>query len=381
VRRLGLLLALGLVAGCGGEGAAKTKTVRTQTTKVEVVDGGADGAGAAVTFDPRSIYEREAPGVVTIFSVTGSLLGDDGGLGSGFILNGDGEVATNAHVVTEGEGDDIEAVDEVFVELSDGNRVPAEIRGFDPDADVALLKIDPEGLDLHPLPLGDSDKVEVGEPVAAIGSPFGERQSLTVGIVSAVDRDVESLTDFRIPGAIQTDAAINPGNSGGPLVDANGRVLGLNQQIQSRSGGDEGVGFAVPIDLAKRSLDQLRERGEVDYAYLGVATQPVYPQLAERFDLPVERGAWVQTVTDGGPANKAGLRAGSSGEQDFQAQPVRPGGDVIVEVGSFEIVEPSDLSEAVARLSPGETVDVVIYRGADKRTFRVRLAKRPDSAG
>ena len=144
----------------------------------------------------------------------------DDGLGSGFVLNQDGEVVTNAHVVTRGEGPDIEAVDQVFVEFSDGNRVEAEIRGFDGDADVALLEIDPEGLDLQPLPLGDSDAVQVGEPVAAIGSPFGERQSLSVGIVSAVDRDAQSLSDFVIPGAIQTDAAINPGNSGGPLVNA-----------------------------------------------------------------------------------------------------------------------------------------------------------------
>ena len=174
---------------------------------------------------------------------------------------------------------------EVYVQFADRNQVAASIVGFDPQADVALLKVDPNGLDLHPLQLGNSDAVQTGEPVAAIGSPFFEEQSLSVGIVSATDRSIPSLTAFQIEGGIQTDASINPGNSGGPLLDADGRVIGINQQISTTSGGNEGVGFAVPMDLVKRSLDQLRANGSVKYAYIGVTTETLYPQLADRLGL------------------------------------------------------------------------------------------------
>jgi S1-C subfamily serine protease len=274
-----LLAALALVvAGCGGgddkkpalgadDGDAKAAQ---ETTRVEVIE--SNGAKAS-GFDPKAIYKSEAPGVVTVVSLFGSgglgslLNGDDGGdggggVGSGFVLNGEGEIATNAHVVTTGEGDTIKRAKEVYVAFADGNQVEAKILGTDPNADVALLKIDPEGLKLRPLPLGENAGVEVGEPVAAIGSPFNERQSLSIGVISAIDRTIESLTSFSISGAFQTDAAINPGNSGGPLVDGDGRVIGINQQIKSTSGGGEGVGFAVPIDAIKRSIGMLRETGE-----------------------------------------------------------------------------------------------------------------------
>jgi S1-C subfamily serine protease len=362
------LIPLVLLAGCGGSGHARTVTV-------EKIVG---ASGPAPAFDAEGIYRREAPGVVTILS-EGARGSQDGGLGSGFVLNGRGEIVTNAHVVTDGSGSARRAVAAVYVEFSDGNRVPATIRGYDPNADVALIRVDPSGLDLHPLPLGDSDRVRVGQPVAAIGSPFGERQSMSVGIVSAVNRDVDSLTRFQIDGALQTDAAINPGNSGGPLVDGRGRVLGLNQQIESSSGTGAGVGFAVPIDLAQRSLRALRAHGRVDYAYLGVSTQAVYPQLARHFHLGTQHGAWVQAVTSGGPAVAAGLRGGSGADQDFQADAVRPGGDVIVRVGPVAVRQPDDLSRAVARLEPGDTVSVVVVRGGSRKSVRVKLARRPES--
>ena len=373
-----------VLAGCGGGGSddggsAGSKTTTIRTTEVVREGGGRSGGGSGL--DAEGIYAREAPGVVTIFSVGGGG-GAGGGLGSGFVLNGRGEIATNAHVVTDGEGTELEKVDEVYVEFSDGNRVPATIRGFDPNADVALIKVDPAGLDLNPLPLGDSESIRVGAPVAAIGSPFGEKQSLSVGIVSATDRDVESLTKFSISGAIQTDAAINPGNSGGPLVDADGEVLGLNQQIETESGSSAGVGFAVPIDLAKRSLAQLREQGRVDYAFIGVSTTDVYPQLAEKFGLATQEGAWVQTVNDGGPADDAGFRAGDEDDAErFQAQSVIPGGDVITSIAGIELDEPNELGRVVARLTPGETVPVVLQRDGKRRTVRLKLAKRPDDAG
>jgi S1-C subfamily serine protease len=372
--------ALGATAGCGfgggddGEGDAPAR----ETTRVEVIR----SLGKGGDFDPQAIYKEEAPGVVTVVSLFGSEslsdLGDSsGGVGSGFVLSGDGEIATNAHVVTTGEVPNLREARKVYVEFADGNQVEATVRGYDPEADVALLKVDPEGLTLRPLPLGESAKVEVGTPVAAIGSPFSERQSLSVGVVSAVNRSISGLTAFQISGAIQTDAAINPGNSGGPLVDEDGEVIGINQQIKTRSGGGEGVGFAVPVDVARRSLEQLRDKGEVSYAFLGVETVPIYPQLRERFDLPVSKGAWLQDVTDGGPAAAAGLRGGSDSETTFQVRSYRPGGDVITRIGDRPVEDPDDLSLAVALLDPGATVTVEAWRDGERREVKVKLGERP----
>jgi S1-C subfamily serine protease len=340
------------------------------TTRVEVVE--RDGKGAS--FNPRAIYRREAPGVVTVVS-----LFDDGGkgVGSGFVLDAKGEIATNAHVVTTGEVPDLREADSVYVEFADGNQVEAEIEGYDPDVDIALVAVKPAGLTLRPLPLGDSDDVEVGEPVAAIGSPFNERQSLSIGVVSAIDRSIGSLTAFDIAGAIQTDAAINPGNSGGPLVGEDGTVIGINQQIKTESGGGEGVGFAVPINAAKRSLDQLRRHGEASYAYIGVETAAIYPQLRERFDLPVGKGAWVQRATSGGPAEKAGIKGGGAERIRFQVSDYREGGDVITRVAGRPISDPDDLARAVAELDPGRTVKVELWRGGERRTIDVKLSARP----
>jgi len=377
------LAALALLAtGCslGGGSDDKATAPAKTTTKVEVVEGLGDKSG----FDPQTIYKTESPGVVTVVSLFGSggiedLLGGgggSGGVGTGIVLNGSGEIATNAHVVTQGTGSAIHRARAVYVEFADSNRVPAKIIGDDPNADVALLRIDPRGLTLRPVPLGDSDKVQVGEPVAAIGSPFGEKQSLSVGVVSAIDRSVQSLTDFQIPGAVQTDAAINPGNSGGPLIDQDGRVIGINEQIKTQSGGGEGVGFAVPINLVKRSLSQLREEGTARYAYLGVSTVALFPQLVQRFNLNVGRGAWVQDLTAGGPADKAGMRGGS-GTATFEAQDYRQGGDVITKVQGRAIANADDLSSAIARFKPGETVKVEVVRDGSRRDLRVKLGERP----
>jgi S1-C subfamily serine protease len=381
-----IAIALLAPAGCGDGGDDRPSggdegAPRSETTRVEVIESsGRDGG-----FDAKAIYESEAPGVVTVISLFGSgglesVLGEGGGggggVGSGFVLNGEGEIATNAHVVTTGQGDAIRRAREVYVEFADGNTVEADVVGADPNADIALLRIDPAGLRLRPLPLGESAGVEVGEPVAAIGSPFGEAQSLSVGVVSAIDRSIESLTNFRISGAIQTDAAINPGNSGGPLVDGEGRVIGVNQQIKSTSGGGEGVGFAVPIDAVKRSLDMLREDGEADYAYLGVSSVELYPQLVEKFDLDVEKGAWVQEVSPGGPADRAGLRGGGS-PVEFQAQSYRPGGDVITKVDGKAVEDSAQLADLIADYKPGEEVPLEIHRGSDVREVDVRLGERP----
>jgi S1-C subfamily serine protease len=384
--RLAVMLAAVLalvVAGCGDSGddkkSSSSSSGKSETTRVEVIQSSGDGG-----FDPKTIYKSESPSVVTVISLfgsggLGSVPGEDnggGGVGSGFVLNGDGEIATNAHVVTTGEGDSIKRARDVYVEFADGNTVDAKIVGADPNADVALLKIDPKGLTLRPLPLGDSEHVEVGEPVAAIGSPFGERQSLSIGVISAIDRSIESLTSFRISGAIQTDAAINPGNSGGPLVDGDGRVIGINQQIKSTSGGGEGVGFAVPIDAVKRSLDMLRDSGVARYAYLGVSSVELYPQLVDRFNLGVDKGAWVQTVTPDSPAEKAGVQGGGS-QVTFQAQPYRPGGDVITKVAGKPVEDSAQLADLIADYKPGEEVALEIHRGGDTREVKVKLGERP----
>ena len=393
-RVLALLACAGLLGGCGGgdsSDSGKSDPPPTATTRVEVLEqSDGDGDGERRTgFDPRAIYRDEAPGVVTVISLFGgagldSILGgenDDGagGVGSGFVVSRNGEIATNAHVVTTGEATQIRRANQVYVEFADGNQVEAKIVGHDPNADIALLKVDPKGLTLRPLPIAKSDAVQVGTPVAAIGSPFGEKQSLSVGVVSAIDRAIDSLTDFKISGAIQTDAAINPGNSGGPLVDGRGHVIGVNQQIKSRSGGGEGVGFAVPADVLSRSLEGLRADGKVRYAYLGVQSVPLYPQLVERFDLPVKEGAWLQGVQDDGPGREAGLRGGEA-EVRFQDRSFSEGGDIITRLDDRPIRDANDLSEAVQLFDPGQKVTVELWRDGDKRTVELELGERPLSA-
>jgi 2-alkenal reductase len=389
-RALVALGAAALVAGCGGgkspasSSSSSASPAATPASREQVVE----GIGAEGGFDAQKIYKDESPGVVTVISLFGGtssldqiLNGGGGGggeaaEGSGIVLNGNGEIATNAHVVTTGEGTSIHRAQQVYVEFADGNRVQAKIVGQDPNADVALLRVPTDGLKLRALPLGQSDHLDVGSPVAAIGSPFGQAQSLSVGIVSAVDRSISSLTDFQISGAIQTDAAINPGNSGGPLIGADGRVIGINQQIESKSGGGEGVGFAVPIDVVKRSLDQLRQSGQVRYAYLGVVSVPLYPQLVRRFHLDVPHGAWVQAINPGSPAEQAGLQGGT-GDVSFQGSAYRPGGDVITKVGDVPVTGSDDLAGAVARYRPGQSVPVQVHRGGQVKQIDVKFGERP----
>jgi S1-C subfamily serine protease len=386
VRRTAAVAAAALIvsaAGCDVNGESETSDRsaaprEVTTTRVQVVEGLGRNGG----FDPAAIYDRLSPGVVTILSLFegGASLFEDqgeGGQGSGFVLDGDGYIATNAHVVTTDSGDSTARADQVFVEFSDGNRVAAQIVGHDPNADVALLKVDPEGLSLTPLRLGESESVAVGDPVAAIGSPFGERQSLSIGVISALDRTIQSLTQFEIGDAIQTDAAINPGNSGGPLLDARGRVIGINAQIKSQSGGGEGVGFAIPIDAVRRSLRELREQGRVDYGYLGVESLTIWPQLADRLDLDVDTGALVQTVVEDSPAEDAGIDAGDD-QITFQGQnDITIGGDLIVGVNGEEFTREHDLADEISDHSAGDQVRLTLLRDGERRTIRVELGRRP----
>lgn len=361
----------------GSSGAEESTTSTVERTRVQVVeDTGKRG------FDAAAIYRRRAPGVVTVISVFGDAaptLGDEGqgGLGSGFVVDDDGYVATNAHVVTTGDGPPLSDADHVYVQFPDGNQVEARIVGTDPNSDVALLKVDPSGLSLTPLELGASSNLTVGEPVAAIGSPFGERESLSTGVISALDRDIESLTAFRIGDAIQTDAAINQGNSGGPLLDSRGEVLGINAQIRSESGGGVGVGFAVPVDTVKRSLGALREDGEASYAFLGVTSQQLYPQLANRLGVNANTGALVVDVQEGSPADAAGLEVGDS-SIDFQAQQDIPeGGDVIVSVEGRKLTQTDNLADVIGAMEPGEEVRMEVLRGDEHREVTATLAPRP----
>jgi S1-C subfamily serine protease len=377
-----ILAALGLAsAGCdSGDDGSGGAPDEVTTTRVRVLE----SIGREGGFDPGQIYQRFAPGVVTVISIfEGGLLdteSGEGGQGSGFVLDGEGYVATNAHVVTTSTGADGKRAENVFVEFSDGNRVPAEIVGDDPNADVALLKLETGGLSLTPLRLGRSSGIEVGEPVAAIGSPFGENQSLSIGVVSAVDRSIESLTRFQIGNAIQTDAAINPGNSGGPLLDARGRVIGINAQIKSESGGGEGVGFAIPVDAVRRSLRELRRRGRVSYGYLGVSSLVLWPQAAKRLGLDVRDGAVVQRVEPNSPAEEAGLRAGD-GEIEFQATPIPTGGDVIVAVGGRRLTRRDDLADVISARRAGERVNLQVLRDGERRTVEIELGQRPPDSG
>jgi S1-C subfamily serine protease len=376
------VMAAALIAGCGGGGDDSNATSASQApTATQVVVQASDGG-----FNPAQIYKGVAPGVVTITSVfeggASDLLGGGGsaGQGSGFVVDTDGNIVTNAHVVTSGGhlngGGTPREAKQVFVEFGDRNRVAAEIVGFDADADIAVIKVDPEGLDLHPVELSDRSSFAVGEPVAAIGSPFGEDQSLSVGVISATDRTVEGLTNFGIDNAIQTDASINPGNSGGPLLDAKGQVIGINEQIASSSGSNSGVGFAIPVTSVRYSLDQLKDDGEVDYAYLGVTSESLYPQLAEHLGIDADSGALITDIVDGSPADDAGLK-GASDQTTFQLQQVKTGGDLVVAVDGKPVLQNNDLSELIATHKPGDKVTLQVIRDGDRGEVEVTLGSRP----
>ncbi|HET9592075.1 MAG TPA: trypsin-like peptidase domain-containing protein [Solirubrobacterales bacterium] len=376
-----LLLCLALLAGCGsgGDGGGSTATGSSSATVAApepapqpqvAIEASSPG------FDASQVYREASPGVVTIRSVFGG--GAGAAEGSGFVLDKDGEIVTNAHVVTDESSGERKPAKNVYIEFPDRNVVPAEIVGFDPFVDVALLKVAPAGLPLQPLELGDDADLRVGQPVAAIGSPFGEQQSLSVGVVSATDRSVKSLTQFEIFGAIQTDASINPGNSGGPLLDAGARGVGINPQIETNSGANDGVGFAVPISAIKRSVAQLREDGTAEYAYLGVSSQALYPQLARKLGLNTTFGGLLSEVVSGGPAEKAGLEGGND-KVRFQAGEYETGGDVILQIDGQDIVEENDLARVIAAHKPGDKVTLTVLHDNQREKVELTLGKRPDS--
>ena len=342
----------------------------TEVTPSSSGEGSSDGRSVS------DIYKEEGAGVVFIQARGTSsdspfgLPQDRGGTatGSGFVVDKEGTIITNAHVV-EGSQD----ISVRFEE--DGDVVDAKVVGRDPSTDIAVLEVDPDDAELRPIPLGDSSKVEVGQPVVAIGNPFGFTRTVTTGIVSALQRQIEAPNGFPIRNVIQTDASINPGNSGGPLLDADGRVIGINSQIATGgSSGSVGIGFAVPINTAKSLLPELKEKGKVERAYLGVAMAPVDEQVADDLNLPA-RGALITNVVDGGPADDAGLRAGRTST----GAGLVAGGDLIVGVDGQKVESPDDVGEAIADEKPGDSVEVEYYRGDDRKTADVKLGKRPSA--
>jgi S1-C subfamily serine protease len=372
-----LALAIGKATGWADSGSSTTVV---RAAPIAPVGGGAAKALVGGGFDPQGIYAKRSSGVVTIL-VT---YGDDPATaqpaqGSGFVVSADGYILTNSHVITTaGDGGSVRPADDVVVEFQDRDRAKAEIVGWDVFDDVGVIKVDPSAHALAPVPLGDSAAVTVGEPVAAIGSPFGNENSLAVGVVSATKRSIDSLTStFKLVDAIQTDAPINHGNSGGPLFDARGRVIGINAQIRSESGDAEGVGFAVPINSARRSMSQLKASGSVSYAFIGVETQDLIPSLAKQFGYPVLRGAIITDVVPGSPAALAGLRAGSTKERALGAEFVR-GGDVIVAIDGHPVRGSEDIARIVTNLDPGHASQFTIRRGGATHEVQVRLAERQE---
>lgn len=333
-------------------------------------------------FDPAAIYRSRSAGVVTVYSQFDDRPTDDDhtAQGSGFVVSTRGEILTSAHVVTTaGSGErDPKGADRVFVAFGDGDRVPAQLIGWDLFDDVAVLRVEPGAHSLEPVPLGDSARVEVGAPVAAMGSPFGNQNSLAVGVVSATHRSIASLTsEYTVADAIQTDAPITHGNSGGPLFDARGLVIGINAQIRSDSGQTEGVGFAIPINAAKRSLEQLAQNRRVVYAYVGVNAQDLTPTIARRFGYTVRRGAVVACVVPEGPGAKAGLHGGSERRQ-LNGFEFRFGGDVVVAIGNTPVEDADDLVRVVSEtLLPGQVARFTVVRDGKRLVVPVELGERP----
>jgi 2-alkenal reductase len=373
-------LVLGKAVGWVDDDVVPAQTVVLQGDTVT----GPRGPGSAAPlasgrFDPAGIFARSSPGVVTIYSI---FAGGGRSQGSGFVVSKTGHVLTNSHVITtagEGEGT-VRGAEKVYVVFADGDRLPASIVGWDLFDDTGLIAFDPDDHDVSPLPLGDSSAVVVGEPVAAIGSPFGNENSLAVGVVAAVSRSIPSLTSrYNVSNAIQIDAPINHGNSGGPLLDGRGRVIGVNAQIRSDSGNAEGVGFAIPINSARRSMEQLIATGRVAYAYIGITTLDVTPALARRYDLRAQRGALIEDVVEDAPAERAGLQ-GSKRRVVFNGSPISLGGDLIVSVAGERVVRADDVGRIVTeRLRPGQLVPVTVVRGGTgkRETVKVKLVERP----
>jgi S1-C subfamily serine protease len=320
-----------------------------------------------------SVYKKAAPGVVNI---TSTVLERDfffglvprEGAGSGAVIDSKGYILTNNHVIKDAR--------RIEVTLADGSKWPGRLVGTDPDNDLAVIRIEAPAEKLKPIPLGSSSDLQVGQKVLAIGNPFGLGETLTTGIISSLGRSIRSDSGFLMEDLIQTDAAINPGNSGGPLLDSEGRIIGINTAIFSPSGGSVGIGFAIPVDAARRILPDLLEKGYVAHAWMGVSLFPLTPGLAKALDLPVSRGALVVEVMKGGPADKAGLRGGTKMVQVGNAMlPV--GGDVITAINGEAVNSSEDLVRRLRKHKPGDQVRLKILRERRSEEVTLSLGERP----
>jgi S1-C subfamily serine protease len=370
----GAAAAVGAVALLGGFESSTTVVRETVAAPVERSSGPPFAA-----IDVAEIYERAAPGVVQITSTSpGPVTVDPFGgapssaLGSGFVVDKAGHIVTNYHVVRDAA--------EIRVSFSNQDTVKAKLVGVDPSTDLAVLEVETDASALTPLPLGDSDTVRVGDPVVAIGNPFGLTRTATAGIVSALQRFITAPNRFAIDHVIQTDAPINKGNSGGPLLNARGEVIGVNTQIETGgvSQGNVGIGFAVPSNTVKEVVAQILKTGRVDRAYLGIFGQPITPDLVEMVKLPVEKGVIVQTVFPGSGAAKAGLRGGDSSVV-VAGETYVLGGDIIVAFDGKRVSSIEELRDAIAEHKPGDTVRLEIYRDGKKTSVTVTLGRQPPS--
>jgi 2-alkenal reductase len=314
------------------------------------------------------LYERVSPSVVHIAITTGTTAD---GAGSGFVWDNEGHIVTNNHVVANAA--------RIEVTFADDTTAIAELVGADADNDLAVIKVDVPARRLHPLELGDSDTLRVGQRAIAIGNPFGFEQTMTTGIVSALGRVVRQESGFSLPQLIQTDAAINPGNSGGPLLDSHGRLIGVTTLIYSNSGASAGVGFAVPVYTVERVVPALISVGRYADPWLGIQATTITSRLAEELDLPVDAGVLVQTVIDDGPSDQAGLRGGTR-QVRFDDQLLGSDGDIIVAIDGVSVEDMDDLVVYLAdRTTVGQRVTLTVLRNDRQVRIRVTLGERPTS--
>jgi S1-C subfamily serine protease len=382
---LGGGVVVAVIAAFGDLGATNKSVTTVQASPL--APSNASRQSTALT--PHDIYVKDAPGVVfvtsTIVQKTESPFNLFGGgetqrqgqaTGSGIVIDNGGTILTNYHVV--------ENAIKVTVSLEKGKTVNAQVVGKDPSNDLAVLRVRPDGLALHPLTLGSSAGAKVGDPVLAIGNPFDLERTLTTGVISALQRQITAPNGFTINNVLQTDAPINPGNSGGPLLDASGRVIGINSQIETggSGGGSVGIGFAVPIDTAKSEISQLERGGTVRGAYIGLTSLTIDGSLSA-LNLPVKSGALVQSVQKGTPAEKAGIKGGTVSGSTENGQ-VAVGGDIVVSVDGKAVNSSEDLAKDISAKKPGDTVTVGLLRGNGKggyahKTVSVKLASRPNA--
>jgi S1-C subfamily serine protease len=374
-RTLPLAAALAAAAALGAGGGAATYAVLprgegdTVVRQVTVTD--AEPTASMTGLSVAEIYRRARKGVVEITVATAAPTPFGGSQtqqaqGSGFVSDQQGHIVTNDHVV--------DGASAITVRFWNGETYEAQVVGSDASTDLAVLEVDAPASVLVPLTFGDSSAVQVGDAVVAIGSPFGLEGTVTSGIVSALHRQMTSPNDFTIDDSIQTDAAINHGNSGGPLLDAHGRVIGVTSQIESDSGGNDGVGFAIPSNTARSVVSQLLESGRVEHAYLGVSLATIPPSVAGQLDLPA--GAEITQVRSGTPAAEADLQ-GATGEKTVAGETYPTGGDVVTTVDGKRISTADDLRRAIEAKSPGDAISLTYVRAGSNHTVDVVLASRP----